>query len=73
MTFREASLRGLYRSYCSERDLALANVDAILANPVAIGEHGDVTASLRKQIERAERAESMMEFLENWYGEKVAF
>ena len=71
MDLRKGYLQSSYNYYIAERDKHVLDLEVYLSNPVAIGEHSDIAAEIRKKIELIDKYDSIVSTLITRYGDSM--
>jgi len=62
---KEVYLRGIYSEYIGLRDQKIADLNVILNSPVGVGEHGDLSGTIKKIIQEIDSYDSLISTLNN--------
>tara|TARA_Y100001938_G_scaffold150479_1_gene241579 strand:- start:2123 stop:2356 length:234 start_codon:yes stop_codon:yes gene_type:complete len=61
---KELYIQGIFNEYMGRRDQARADLEVYLNNQVAIGEHPDIAAEVKRKIEEIEKYDSLVDLMQ---------
>ena len=62
---KEVYLRGIYNDYVGKRDQSIADLNVMLNSSVGVGEHGNLSKTVKEIIEKIDRYDSLISTLNN--------
>ena len=67
LKMRAKYIQGIYGELAGKLDQKLMDLENLLANTVGIGEHGNISSEIKKQLEEVDRLKSLKETMEELF------
>ena len=64
---RAKYIQGIYGEIAGKLDQKLMDLDNLLANAVGVGEHGNLSDEIKKQLEEVDRLKSLKQTMEELF------
>lgn len=65
---KEKYIQGIYNEYAGLLDQRRADLEVLLSMPVGIGDHGNLSAEVKKTLEEVEKYSSLVETMKRLFG-----
>ena len=65
---KEKYIQGFYNEYACLLDQRRADLEVLLSMPVGIGDHGNLSAEVKKTLEEVEKYSSLVETMKRLFG-----
>ena len=65
---KEKYIQGIYNEYAGLLDQRRADLEVLVSMPVGIGDHGNLSAEIKKTLEEVEKYSSLVETMKSLFG-----